>query len=443
MKRVLQFFVVAALGSAARTRVRKRRAPHVRRLPRRPQLPVRGASRRDARSGAGGEHHDRPDARHLGEHRTDPAGERRRPVRQGVQVQRPRRARAEHAGARHGGPDHDLGDAEVGERRQDAELHADEAQRPDRVLARCREPLLGPLPGLPVRALLLDLERVEPAALPGASVRREGEVDRAAELREARGRCLFRDQGRQLAGEGGGRQHLVGRPRQAARGQVGDAFAGPLRTARRRRQPAPEVRRVGAASVSGAGQPEAEPEGALAERDARVVPAVREVTRHVVQAQERPHLDHRVRPRGEVGRRAEGHHARAAGRLRGAGARARQGRSTDGHVHLVRLPRQRDERVAERSAHDERRREAVARAVHHSRALRRRAERDRDRQGRRREPDRDRGAARLRRRNEAGRDRRLQRQGASRRASSSRVASRPRRSAATRQRACACPASGR
>ena len=114
------------------------------------------------------------------------------------------------------------------------------------------------------------------------------------------------DQGRQPSGQGRDRQHVVGRSRQAARRQVRDAFAGPLRAARRSCQPAPEVRCVGAASVSGTGQPEAEPEGALAECDARVVRALREVARHVVQAEERPHLDHRVRARGEVGRRAEG-----------------------------------------------------------------------------------------------------------------------------------------
>ncbi len=119
------------------------------------------------------------------------------------------------------------------------------------------------------------------------------------------------------------RQHVVGRSRQAARGQVRDAFAGSLRAARRSREPAAEVRCVGAASVSGAGQPEADSEGALAECDARVVRALREIARHVVQAKERPHLDHRVRARGEVGRRAERRLARAAGGVR----RSRRSRS--------------------------------------------------------------------------------------------------------------------
>ena len=44
--------------------------------------------------------------------------------------------------------------------------------------ARRRLAVLGAILRLPVRALLLDLERVEPAALPGAAVRREGQVGR-------------------------------------------------------------------------------------------------------------------------------------------------------------------------------------------------------------------------------------------------------------------------
>ena len=59
--------------------------------------------------------------------------------------------------------------------------------------------------------------------------------------------------------EGRRRQHLVGGPRQAARREVGDALARPLRPARGRCEPAAEVRRVGAASVPGADEPEAEP----------------------------------------------------------------------------------------------------------------------------------------------------------------------------------------
>ena len=138
---------------------------------------------------------------------------------------------------------------------------------------------------------------------------------------------------------------------------------GPVRAARRRGEPAPEVRRVGAAPVSGPGEPEAEPARQVAERDAVVVSALREVARHLVQAQERPHLDHRVRPRGEAGRRAERRLARAPGDLHEPRARAREGRHADGHVHLVHLPRPRDEHVAERPPHEDRRCEALAREV--------------------------------------------------------------------------------
>ena len=47
-------------------------------------------------------------------------------------------------------------------------------------------------------------------------------------------------------------EHVLRRPRQAAGRQVGDPLARPLRTARGGCQPAPEVRRLGAAPVSGA-----------------------------------------------------------------------------------------------------------------------------------------------------------------------------------------------
>ena len=89
------------------------------------------------------------------------------------------------------------------------------ADRPDRVLAGPRFPLLRPLRRLPVRPLLLDLERVEPPALPGAAVRRPGQVGRPAQLREARCSGVRRDQGREPAGQGRDRQYVLGRPRQA------------------------------------------------------------------------------------------------------------------------------------------------------------------------------------------------------------------------------------
>ena len=92
--------------------------------------------------------------------------------------------------------------------------------------------------------------------------------------------------------------------RDKALGPVGHALAGPLRPARREGEPAAEVRRLGAPPVSVSGQHEADPAGALAERLAGLAPAIREVARRLVQAQGRPDLDHRVRPRDEAGRAA-------------------------------------------------------------------------------------------------------------------------------------------
>ena len=109
---------------------------------------------------------------------------------------------------------------------------------------------------------------------------------------------------------------------------------------------------LGAAPVPGAGEPEAAAEGEVAERDAVRVPALREVARYLVQAQERPNLDHGVRPRGQAGRRGEGHLPLPAGGVRRAGPRRREEGSAGRHVHLVRLPRPHHEPVAERSPHD-------------------------------------------------------------------------------------------
>ena len=79
----------------------------------------------------------------------------------------------------HRGADHDLGHAEVGERRQDAEQPADERERLPAVRAGDRRALLGPVRRLPVRALLRGLERVEPRTVPVAPVRRERRDRRA------------------------------------------------------------------------------------------------------------------------------------------------------------------------------------------------------------------------------------------------------------------------
>ena len=178
MRRVTQLFILVALAALLSPAVASAATAYVRRLPRRSELPVRDPAYRDARPGEERERHDRSHARDMAEHRADPACERVRPVRPRLPLPGSRRARAEHAGARHGGADHDLGHAEVGERQQDAQLRADQDERSDRVRARRRLAVLGAVLRLPVRALLLDLERVEPAALPGAAVRREGQVGR-------------------------------------------------------------------------------------------------------------------------------------------------------------------------------------------------------------------------------------------------------------------------
>ena len=238
---------------------RERRPAHVRRLPRRPELPLRGAARRDARPGAQHERDDRAHARDVGERRPDAPGERRRPVRSRLPVRRSRRARAEHAGARHGGPDHDLGDAEVGERRQDAELHADAAERPDRLRA-CRRARATPAATRATRSCAST--RSGTSRTCSSSSRRsstsKGKSVAPRNYAKLAAAAYAGIKAGNSTRQGRGRQHLVGRPRQAARGQVGDALAGPLRAARRRRQPAPQVRRVGAAPVSGAGEPEAD-----------------------------------------------------------------------------------------------------------------------------------------------------------------------------------------
>ena len=57
----------------------------------------------------------------------------------------------------------------------------------------------GRFSGLPVRALLVGLERAEPAALPQPAVRLSRTLDRSGELREAGCGRILRDQGREPA----------------------------------------------------------------------------------------------------------------------------------------------------------------------------------------------------------------------------------------------------
>ena len=103
-----------------------------------------------------------------------------------VQLQRPRRLRPQRAGAGRRGADDGLGNAEVGERQQDAQLppHVDE-QLPE-LHQGARVPLLRPHPGPAVRAVLRDLERVEPRPVPVAAVQLEGQDREPRGLREAR-----------------------------------------------------------------------------------------------------------------------------------------------------------------------------------------------------------------------------------------------------------------
>ncbi len=96
----------------------------------------------------------------------------------------------------------------MGERGQDAERDAEEARRLHGFRPGDRISLLGPLRGLPVRPLLLDLERAQPAGLPRATVQLGGQVGCSRELREARGRRVRGDQGREPAVEGRDRRDV-------------------------------------------------------------------------------------------------------------------------------------------------------------------------------------------------------------------------------------------
>ena len=112
------------------------------------------------------------------------------------------------------GPDDALGHAEVGERQQDAQLPSDVDGRLPELHQGGRLALLRAHRRLPVRAILRDLERVEPGALPDAAVQLEGPDRQPGGLREARCRRLRRDQGRQLEGARRDRRDVVERARQ-------------------------------------------------------------------------------------------------------------------------------------------------------------------------------------------------------------------------------------
>ena len=154
----------------------------------------------------------------------------------------------------HGSADHDLGHAEVGERQQDAELHADAADRPDRTFSRAvASRYSGRFAGYPFVRFYsiwnesnLQLFLAPQFDSKGRSVgpRNYAKLAAAAyagiKAGNSRAKVAI-----------GSTTSSHGRDK-AAGGQVGDALARPLRPARRRSQPAAQVRRLGAAPVSGA-----------------------------------------------------------------------------------------------------------------------------------------------------------------------------------------------
>ena len=139
------------------------------------------------------------------------------------------------------------GDAEMGERQQDAEPPADAALGPDDVHEDARDAVQRPLGPRHGRALV-GLERAEHRALPGAAVL--GQEDRRpGELREALQGGVRGHQGRQPAREGRDRRDVGAWTRQAAQRRQRQRRAGHVREAARQGE-RPEVRRVGASPVS-------------------------------------------------------------------------------------------------------------------------------------------------------------------------------------------------
>ena len=175
--------------------------------------------------------------RHLGQHRADEAGQRDGLRRPRVQLQRPRRLRPQRAGAGRRGPDDDLGNAEVGQRRQDAQLPPDVDEQLPELHQGARLTVLRPHPRPAVRAVLRDLERVEPRPVPVTAVQLERQDREPRGLREARGSRLRRHQGGQPQGARRDRRDLLERPQQAARraratrfGRARSPRASPRRT---------------------------------------------------------------------------------------------------------------------------------------------------------------------------------------------------------------------
>ena len=208
------------------------------RLPRRPELSL---GRRSAGPRAGLRRHERDDhapPRAVEPRREDATRESDGSLRPGVHLRRRRRGRAGRAGRA------TRRSCSRSPARRDGRTAARSPNvMPTRVAdftqlrPRDRGALLGSQPGVPVRSLLVGLERAEPAALPAAAVRLARAIGRARELREAlRGR-VRRHQGRQPAREGRDRRDLRSRQRQARRAPP-DALARQVRGARREGQPA-------------------------------------------------------------------------------------------------------------------------------------------------------------------------------------------------------------
>ena len=144
-----------------------------------------------------------------------------------------------------------------------------------------RVALLGSVRRLPVRPVLVGLERAEPPALPVAAVRLAGPLGRPGELREARRRGIRGDQGGQPQGARLSRRDLGARQRQGQR-PAPDALAGQVRRARREGEPAPEVRRVVTPPLSVQPELAAAAGRQVAERLTRVASALRRQPQEVV-----------------------------------------------------------------------------------------------------------------------------------------------------------------
>ena len=173
---------------------RRIRRPDVDRFPRRSRTPLRrGEGERHGGCHQDEQGDDPADARDVGQHRADQAGEcgelRTIPAYNFNDLDDfVRNAQSQDAEV----SDDGLGNAEVGERQQDAQLpsHLDE-QLPE-LHEGARLTLLRPHRRPAVRAVLRDLERVEPRPVPLAAVQLERQDREPRGLREARGGGLRR-----------------------------------------------------------------------------------------------------------------------------------------------------------------------------------------------------------------------------------------------------------